>query len=208
MTTTEIKNTYGWSIGDTISYQDSSTNEIVTLRIIDFNHDDKSDGSGKAGITLQTTMCISEIAAHGKNAYYWGNSDIRSSFLPKIKNRMPLSLQNVIKQVTKQSYGSTTQDYLFLLSEFEIKGSRNASTYDGSKYTYWYRIYQANTNETNYNRSMGRDTDGDGVSNGNTIWWTRSAASSSKTFVAIDTKGASATGTGNTLNGISFAFCI
>ena len=57
MTSEQVASIYGWNIGDTIDIT-LTTGEVTNWRIIGFNHDTLSDGSGKAGITLQMTHAL------------------------------------------------------------------------------------------------------------------------------------------------------
>ncbi|MBR3790865.1 MAG: hypothetical protein IKK20_03570, partial [Clostridia bacterium] len=50
LTTQQVYDTFGWSVGDSISIYG-----MGTFNIIGFNHDIKSDGTGYAGITLFST---------------------------------------------------------------------------------------------------------------------------------------------------------
>jgi hypothetical protein len=59
MTSTDVYNYYGWSLRDKKQFE-LSTGEAITVEIGDFNHDDKADESGKAGITLIMTHALNE----------------------------------------------------------------------------------------------------------------------------------------------------
>ena len=101
-----------------------------TARIIGMNHDDKSDGSGKAGLTWQFTgLLYNYHAMHGNNSYSadyntnnggWRDSVLRKWMNPdeltegtsildgetddnRLWNRVPASLQNSIVAVDKMS---------------------------------------------------------------------------------------------------------
>lgn len=148
MTSAQVAETFGWNLGDKISYQ-LTTGEDVEMRIIGFNHDDKSDGSGKAGITLDMTHCFTtyyKMNDTDTNAGGWNDTLMRTQTLPTIKATLPTEWQSVIKFVDKKaSQGSNTtvetvSDDLFLLSEIEIYGSvTNAvdGANEGSQYVYW-----------------------------------------------------------------------
>ena len=80
--------------------------ETYHAQIIDFNHDDKSDGSGKAGITFQfkeimTTM--HNMNTSGNNVGGWKNSEMRTYVNNDVYNALPLDLQTVIKPVNKKN---------------------------------------------------------------------------------------------------------
>lgn len=139
-----------------------STGETVTMVILGFNHDELSDGSGKAGITFGTKNCLATSYAmnstsktydgnSGYNAGGWLNSDMRNTTMPLIKGYLPQELQDVIKTVKKQtSKGAQlsdildTEDDLFLFSQEEVMGTINYSTTgqnsfsgEGTQYEYF-----------------------------------------------------------------------
>lgn len=69
------------------------------------------------------------------NSGGWANSSMRTTIIPKFKACLPSDLQAVLKTVTKYSdntgggsdiasYVTTTTDDIFLLSEFEVFGTR------------------------------------------------------------------------------------
>jgi hypothetical protein len=143
MTSKQVEATYGWKIGDTISYQ-LTTGENVEMRIIGFNHDNKSDGSGKAEITLEMTHCLAKyysINSTTSGTVYYSASDMKNTHLPAIKATLPQEWQDVIKLVDKNTYESgmiTSSEDLFLLSEYEVYGARtSAKDNEGSFYEYW-----------------------------------------------------------------------
>ena len=105
--------------------------EIYHVQILGFNHDNKSDGSGKAGITVQ----FKEIMTNEKtmnlsknNIGGWRDCEMRTYVNNDVYNSLPLDLQAVIKTVNKVSDNgyvdeitlNTTQDKLFLLSLEEV----------------------------------------------------------------------------------------
>lgn len=149
MTSAEVEATYGWKIGDTISYQ-LTTGENMQMRIVGFNHDDKADGSGKAGITLDLTHCV-RIRAMMSNASSneggYLKSLAKTSYIPSIKETLPQEWKNAIKLVTKKSMSGgrypqvvESSEDLFLLSDREIylnySNTVSASS-EGTIYEYW-----------------------------------------------------------------------
>lgn len=118
------------------------------IDIIGKNHDDYSDGSGKAPLTFQMHDCYgTKYAMNSTNTNVggWGSSDMRLTHLPSILALMPAAVQSGIREVNKlTSAGNrlsdivTKQDKLFLLSEIEIFGSTNFSfSYEGTQYDYY-----------------------------------------------------------------------
>lgn len=118
------------------------------IDIIGKNHDDYSDGSGKAPLTFQLHNCYDTkyaMNASSTNVGGWGSSDMRITHLPAILGLMPAAVQSGIREVNKlTSEGNrgtniiTKQDKLFLLSEIEIFGSVSYSRNgEGEQYDYY-----------------------------------------------------------------------
>ena len=139
-----------WKIGDEIDIKLSNNGTIaaqtITLQIWDFNHFDKSDGSGKAGICFGMKNLIGDgprnsISVFGmyKNGYInsgWNDSDMRLEMENTLKT-IPTDLQSFIKEVevfsTWYLYGSTsgsstTTDKIFIPSYKEIFGAAGLSS--------------------------------------------------------------------------------
>lgn len=214
MTSAQVAETYGWNLGDKTSIT-LSTGEVIEMQIIGFNHDDKSDGSGKAGITLQMVNCLATtygVFKGGVSISNWGNSTMKTSTLPTYFNLLPIEWQNVIKTVTNyyvskgggQGYVRSTSAQLFLLSEIEIFGTStvaNLGSEEGTQYEYW------SNNNSETNRIKYLDNSGTLTS---VFWWLRSiSASSANNFCAITNNGKISSARGSTTDvGVSFAFCV
>lgn len=207
MTSAEVEATYGWKIGDTISYQ-LSTGENVEMRIIGFNHDDKADGSGKAGITLEMKNCLSKLYSMNNtntNSGGWKNSVMRQTTLPTIKATLPQEWQDVIKTVNKiasKGYATgveTVSDDLFLLSLIEIYVSTSyaqSGASEGSPYEYWKTITYNDYRIKKYGSTDVR-------------WWTRSSHNNStSSFCTIHQDGSPNYISAQFQSGVSYAFCI
>lgn len=173
------------------------------IDIIGKNHDDYSDGSGKAPLTFQLHDCYGtkyRMNASSTNVGGWGSSDMRITHLPAILALMPTEVQNGIREVDKlTSKGNkiatitTTVDKLFLLSEIEIFGSiKHSASGEGTQYDY----YKAgNSRVKNYN-------------GGAEFWWERAPTNGSVAFFCIVYSNGGATyNYANNLNGVAFAFC-
>ena len=122
-------------VGDTkiLTYN----NKNYRVRILGFNHDNlvnnkvynNEDGktNTKAGISFEFVDIITEMS-HGSNQIAWLNSSIRTY----LNNSSFSNLVNQIKiKQVKKAYGTTTygtelsycNDYLWLLSDYEMTGS-------------------------------------------------------------------------------------
>lgn len=128
-----------WSIGDEKEVT-LTTGEKITLVILGFNHDNLSDGSGKAGLTLGTKNALATsypMNASSTNAGGWAGSVMRQTTMVALLGYLPSEVQAAIKTVNKITgrYDSsprgqleTTEDKLFLFSQEEVMGTHYWST--------------------------------------------------------------------------------
>ena len=156
-----------WNIGDEIEVNipkmtiegvsgvPSSTtatiyNQTVTFQIWDFNHFDKSDGSGKAGICfgmknlLNTTEIRMDISTYQYTDSGWNGMHMKTVAMPTILQNLDQSLQNVIKEVNTyankggesydESIGRLSTDKLFIPGHTELFGT-NAGYTSGQQCT-------------------------------------------------------------------------
>lgn len=171
--------------------------------IIGKNHDDYSDGSGKAPLTFQLHDCYGEtknMNSSNTNRDGWTSCAMRSTHLPAILALMPTEVQNGIREVNKlTSAGSyistidTTADKLFLLSEIEIYGSTTYSfSGEGTQYDYY---------KTSSNRRKK-------IGNNYYPWWGRSPDSQSRIlFCSVSDIGKVSSDRASFALGVPFAFC-
>lgn len=173
------------------------------IDIIGKNHDDYSDGSGKAPLTFQLHDCYNIAKAMhstGSNTMGWGKCSMRVEHLPTILKQMPADVQSGIREVNKISKNGgkstllvTTKDSLFLLSEVEVFGSSsNSLSGEGTQYDY----YKAgNSTVKNFNGSA-------------YDWWERSPSTgSTRYYCVVKSTGSSINANSNTIRGVAFAFC-
>ena len=185
-----------------------STGETLTFVILGFNHDNLAVG-GKAKITFgmkNITGTLLNMNDTGTNAGGWGSSVMRTSTMPDLFSKLPADLQAVIKPVNKQtsvgvpSFGiGTSQDSLFLLSEYELTGLLNyAYGGEGTQYEY----YQGGVN-ANFIKKIGNGA-GPAMN-----WWLRSPYFNNSTyFCSVTATGVSTGNVANMANGVSFCFCV
>ena len=92
-----------WNIGDEIDLTLSGEfNETITLQIWDFNHFDKSDGSGKAGICFGSKDVMNgtqKMNTWDTNSGGWNATYMKNTVMQNIFKSMPSNLQNYIKEV-------------------------------------------------------------------------------------------------------------
>ena len=87
----QVAEIYGWNIGDTIPIILSS-DEIIEMRILGFNHDTLSDGAGKAGLSLGMVNLFAtsyQMNLESTNAGGYAMSQIKTNVLPALKDLLP-----------------------------------------------------------------------------------------------------------------------
>ena len=135
-----------FNVGDEKELQIGS--ETYHVQILGFAHDDKSDGTGKAGITVglkEIMTTTSKMNSTNTNVGGWEDSKMRTYLNDTVYNSLPQEVKDIIKPVNKKTsegnYSTnitTTSDKLFLLSEVEIFGSTTwSASGEGSQYQYF-----------------------------------------------------------------------
>lgn len=188
----QVAENLGWNVGD---LKTITMNEIEhSLRILDFNHDDKSDGSGKAGVSLELApACYGATSADkvymnptNSNEGGWEMSYMRQTVIPEMKALLPQELQAVIKPVYKRtSRGNqdsaivTTTDELWLLAECEVYSS-SPYTFPGEGTQYALYVPGLSSNRIKVQGSSKKAAS----------WWERSPTSvNSERFRMVDAMG-------------------
>ena len=190
-----------WKVGDQKAMTIGGTDYLID--IIGINHDDYSDGSGKATFTFQLHDCYGEtknMKSSNTNSGGWTSCAMRSTHLPAILALMPTEVQNGIREVNKlTSAGSqsatinTTADKLFLLSEVEIFGSTTYSAAgEGTQYDY----YKAGNSKVKKRNGSAE------------YWWERSPEASDTTYFCMVYKnGRESYDDAKLADGVAFGFC-
>lgn len=194
-----------WNVGDT---KDIVVNgETLTVEIIGFAHDDKADGTGKAGITfgLQNLPNI-EMQLVGDT---FTDTKVYKQLQGSTFSALPPDLQSVIKTVNKKTFGHknhtihTAAMKLFLFSEIEVFGSTTFSAAgEGTQYSSFanpknrqkFRLYQnSNGSYSGYAKN----------------WWVRSPKRDDiARYCCVNQYGeVGSSGTGNVLY-VCFGFCV
>ena len=97
-----------WSVGDEITitlsdseYFDFLYDTTITLQIWGFNHFDKSDGSGKAGIVLgcKDTIGFGHMRSNWSNDGGYGDSDMKLFYLDEVYINLPQQVKSIVKEV-------------------------------------------------------------------------------------------------------------
>lgn len=194
-----------FSIGDTKSISINGTSYDV--KIYGFDHDDKTDNSGKAGITFGLSKLLSpahKMNVNRTNNGGWNNCVLRTTTLRNtIYNQLDNSVRKVIKTVTKKASGGVSNnnalysspDTLFLFSEIEVTGSsENSIEGEGTKYP----IFTDNTSRVKADTTSTART-----------WWLRSSHTTDSTkFLHLNTSGTTYHSYADSSNYVCFGFCV
>lgn len=190
-------------VADGTCYKDMLINGTnYRIDIIGKNHDDLSDGTGKAPLTFQLHDCYATtypMNATQTNVGGWRDCQMRTQTMPSLKALMPAEVQAGIRAVNKLTSAGimsssivTTSDELFLPSEVEVFGSiTNSFPREGTQYEY----YQAgNSKVKNRNGSAYN-------------WWERSPYSNDSTAFCYVYRGGAANAYASSSIGVPFCFC-
>lgn len=191
-------------VADGTCYKDMLINGTnYRIDIIGKNHDDLSDGTGKAPLTFQLHDCYATdypMNDTDTNVGGWRDCQMRTQTMPALKALMPAEVQAGIRAVNKlTSAGNksssivTTNDDLFLLSEIEIFGRTTYSfAGEGTQYAY----YQAGNSKVKYQNGSANN------------WLERSPYSAVSTSAClVDTKGNATQRYVSNSYGVAFGFC-
>lgn len=190
-----------WAVGDQKPMTIGGTDYLVD--IIGKDHDDYTDGSGKAPLTFQLHDCYKtqyRMYSTINNMVGWDSCEIRTSTLKTLLSLMPTEISSRVREVNKLTVARyendsiyTVADKLFLLSEMEVCGKTTYSKKgEGNQYSY----YAAGNSKSKK------------VTNSSTSWWLRSPnISSSYTYCQITSSGGNTSSNADTISGVSFAFC-
>lgn len=201
-----------YQVGDTKDIE-LSTGETITVVIMGFDHDDLSDGSGKAPITVAMENLLAtkyQMNSTNTNAGGWNDCLMRTSTMSTLLSQFPSDLQSVIKQVNKKATSgsasttiTTSNDKLFLFSEVEIDGTTSSGyASEGEQYEYWKTVKDGKTSADRIKYL----SNGDGSAN---IWWLRSPhINGSSSFQCIFSRGTVNSNIASGSTGICFGFCV
>ena len=198
-----------FEVGDTIDVV--LPEETITLAIMGFDHDDLSDGTGKANITfgmvnlLKSICALSQSGGNATDDFYKMDERFET-----ILSQMPMELQTLIKNVDKKvTAGEKSTDIvtlskkLWLFSRVEVDGTTNETlSKEGQQYDYYKIIVDGTAKEGRIKNLK----NGEGSVN---QWWLRSPqVVSSSSVYYVDTDGTITTGAGYSSFGVCFGFCI
>ena len=186
-----------WKVADQKAMTINGTYYLID--IIGFDHDEYTDGSGKAPITFQMHDCYgTKYAMNAGNTTVggWTSCAMRSTHLPAILSQMPTEVQNGIREVNKLTSAgnqsatiNTTADKLFLLSEIEIFGSvSHSKSGEGTQYDYY---------------KAGNSRAKDGADS----WWERGPNGNDSKHFCFVLRGNASSSNANYATGVAFGFC-
>lgn len=186
-----------WAVGDQKTMTIDGTDYVID--IIGKDHDDYSDGSGKAPLTFQLHDCYNTQARMHSSATTsigWSGCEMRKTTLPAIHAKLPTAIKTLVKKVNKYTNKSgtleTTQDSLFLLSEMEIYGEITYSKEgEGTQYAYY---AAGNSPKKKFEGTVDE-------------YWTRSIYTSTGFLIVYPINGLTASARADKEDGIAFAFC-
>ena len=153
------------------------------------------------------------------NSGGWEDSYMRNNILGTSKSStsgrfmgaIPSALRNALKSVTKytdntgnastaSSAVTATTDYIFLLSEYEVSGSRSIANSNEASRQQQYAYYSAGNSKVKYRHNS---------TGSSARWWLRSAYhSSSGNFATVSAGGAVGSGSADRSLGVAPGFCV
>lgn len=191
-------------VADGTCYKDMLINGTnYRIDIIGKNHDDLSDGTGKAPLTFQLHDCYDTVFRMNPtitNVGGWRDCQMRTKTMPELKALMPAEVQAGIRPVNKLTSAGgqsssivTTSDELFLPSEVEVFGSiTNSFSGEGTQYEY----YQAGNSKVKNRKGSAYH------------WWERSPLfDGSSSYCRVTSNGTVGFNTAQMAYGVPFCFC-
>lgn len=194
----------------TLTYSDG-TSDTIDIELVDFNHDDLADGSGKASISWIVKEVPSKLVTANQsvtNVGGWEGSALRTHVKNIIYNALPDDLKAIVKPVIKKASAGAksteiieSTDSVWIPAIVEIDGTyTNATTYpvyaqEGSTYAAY----------TSKNKRIKYNSTGESYVN----YWTRSAdVGSVNSFHCVYNNGAISSFGADFPMGVAFGFCI
>ena len=221
-----------YHVGDTKDIT-LTTNEVITVAILGFDHDDLATGTGKAAMTIGMVNLLAAnyiMNATNTNVGGWDESLLRTSTMATLFSQLPSNLQSVIKPVNKKAAAggmntsiTTSVDKLWILTFSEIFAATSIENSSQSNIADYADVYNAEGTQYKYYKNLIGDNNGGTeknsllikkMSNGGgsvNAWWMRTVQFNKvyPYFREISEFGqASQTNADNFSQGLSFCFCI
>ena len=178
--------------------------------LVDSNYNSTTSSSG--AFTMNTSWSNSGgwEASHMRKTILGSDSSPSSPRSGTLLAALPADLRAVMKPITKysdntgggsnsSSYVKSTTDYLLLLSEFEVQGSRTYANSAEQNYQQQYQYFKSGNSKVKYrHNSTGSTT---------AYWWLRSVYSSYDLgFCLVDTGGGANNNNANNSYGVAPCF--
>ena len=169
--------------GNSIHFQFGKTSAGVDIAFVDGNY---GNTGSSAGFRMNTS---------NSNSGGWNGSYMRKTICPAFLAAMPTAWQNVIAACTKYSdntgggsntasYVTTTSDKIWLLSEFEVQGTRSYANSAEQNYQKQYDYYKNGNSKVKYKHNATTSA---------CSWWLRSVlATNAPAFCRVGTDGGAA----------------
>lgn len=157
------------------------TNQTIKAKILGFDHNKATETNGKSSITFgiadtegtDISLLVAKMNSSNTNSGGWNGSYMRTTVCNAFYNALPSDLQSVIGSVTKYSdntgggsdtasYVTTTKDKIFLLSEYEVFGTRTYANSAEQNYQQQYDYYKDGVSKIRH------------LSGSADAWWLRS----------------------------------
>lgn len=198
-----------YALGDlkTITLNWGGSTEDIDMEIIGFDHDDLSDGSGKASITFFSKQLLAtyrKMASSNLNTGGWsGKYSLRSWCNDTLFYALPTDCQIVVKEITKLSDGGqnstslvSTNDKCWLASPMEIASSWGITTLDGQGTRY---------EQTKNDGSWAKKAKKGGSAY---HWWLRSSTTNDYRWGFMSNGAWASYDNASNTFGIAFGFCV
>ncbi len=195
--------------------------------ILGFNHNSSVEGGnsihfqfGKTSAGVDIAFCDSKYGNTGSDAAFrmntsnsnsggWNGSYMRKTICPAFLSAMPSAWQSVIAACTKYSdntgggsntasYVTTTSDKIWLLSEFEVQGTRTYANSAEQNYQKQYDYYKNGNSKVKYKHNATTTA---------CYWWLRSVyATFTYSFCIVYTDGSANSGSAYFSSGFAPGF--
>ncbi len=202
----------------------------ATFVILGFEHDDLSDGTGKACITFGMKNLLADyysMNGSSTNEGGWDQSEMRNSTMQSLLEDLPDDLVKVIKTVKKRTSAGntstdivTSDDSLWLLSLAEICSERAIRNSAWSSISDYADTYMGEGEQYDYYKSAAGDIDPNDANDGlvkslddgggsTDIWWLRSPnVGNSSYFLCVYYDGYVRGDYADGSSGVCLGFCV
>ena len=183
----------------------------VQVGLVDSSYNNQVSTSGKFTMNTSNTNSGGWNGSHMRKTVLGSDSTPTSPKSNTLLAALPSDLRAVMKSVTKYSdntgggknmasYVTATTDYLFLLAEFEVFGTRTYANSAERNYQAQYDYFKAGNSKVHYRHSA----------TGSTAWaWLRSVPYySSSPFLIVTTGGTINSTSARTSGAVAPCFCV